>query len=48
MTMADPTPRRADRKRQTRELLIETALDLMAERGITATRTRQPWPAEHH
>lgn len=30
---------RADRKQQTRMLLIETALDLMAERGIAATRT---------
>ena len=37
--MADPAPRRADRKQRTRELLIETALDLMAERGIAATRT---------
>ena len=25
--MADPAPRRADRKQRTRELLIETALD---------------------
>ena len=37
--MIDSTPSRADRKQQTRTLLIETALDLMAERGIAATRT---------
>lgn len=30
---------RVERKRQTRVHLIETALDLMAERGIAATRT---------
>ena len=37
--MTIDTPTRADRKQQTRTLLINTALDLMAERGIAATRT---------
>ncbi|MGB5381619.1 MAG: TetR/AcrR family transcriptional regulator [Acidimicrobiia bacterium] len=37
--MTVDTPTRADKKQQTRILLIETALDLMAERGIAATRT---------
>lgn len=30
---------RSERKRRTRSLLIDAAVDLMAERGITATRT---------
>jgi len=30
---------RSERKQQTRRLLIDTAIDLMAERGITDTRT---------
>lgn len=38
-TMTAETLTRADKKEQTRTLLLETALDLMAERGITATRT---------
>ena len=37
--MNDKTITRTEKKQQTRVLLIETALDLMAERGITATRT---------
>ena len=37
--MTATRPRRSDQKQQTRTLLINTALDLMAERGIAATRT---------
>jgi AcrR family transcriptional regulator len=37
--MNDKTITRTEKKQQTRGLLIATALDLMAERGITATRT---------
>lgn len=37
--MNDTAITRADRKQQTRLLLIDTALGLMAEQGITATRT---------
>lgn len=37
--MVDDTRTRADKKQQTRTLLVETALELMAERGIASTRT---------
>lgn len=37
MTINGPT--RADQKQQTRTLLLQTALELMAEQGIAATRT---------
>ena len=37
--MKSKTETRAEKKQQTRDLLIEAALELMAERGITATRT---------
>jgi AcrR family transcriptional regulator len=39
MWMTINTLTRTDKKQQTRMLLIETALDLMAVRGIAATRT---------
>jgi len=37
--MNKPTNSRSERKQQTRSLLIEKAADLMAEKGIAATRT---------